>query len=169
MQRQHLPGLSEMEDALEDAHGTRLVQRSDIGLGFVEPLNPIRQHLLAEGNVFRLEPELSKDFFHRNALAVALGEPGLAVADPASVFLGHRLVICRLVGDRAGHRIEHRFEQTANRRNLPRGKPVYEFVNLLLLVSAVRWHGGIDPCVNSTAVNRNEGMHSEVTPRLGDQ
>src|SRR5262249_53371597 len=64
-------GPREMENAFENAHGGRLIQRTNVGPGFVLSVNPMRRHLLLERKVFRLEPEVGQDLFHRNAFAAA--------------------------------------------------------------------------------------------------
>ena len=153
VQRHDLPaaGVGEMEDALEDTHRGRLVQGTNIRLGFVEPFDPIRRHLLSDRDVFRFEPELGKNLFHRNSLAAALREPSLPITEAATVFFRDRLVIYR-----ASSRIDHDFLQTTNSCNLTRCETVYEFVNLLFLMSDVRWHSWREPSVHSTAVDRIE-------------
>ena len=143
--------VGEMEDALEDTHRGSLIHGAHVGSGFVEPFNPVGRHLLVEGNVFRLEPEICENLFNRNALAAALREPSLPVMEAALVLLRDRFVICHMSSG-----IEHDFQQTANGCNLARRETIYQFVNLLLLVSGVRWHGGIEPSLHSTAVDRNE-------------
>ena len=44
-------GACKAENALEDAHSCRLVQATDVGLGFVEPVNPVGRHYLCVGNL----------------------------------------------------------------------------------------------------------------------
>ena len=66
---------SEMKDSLEDSHCDRTIQRSHVRPGFIEPLDPVRRHLLRSGNVFRRKSELRQDVFHRNALAAPCGKP----------------------------------------------------------------------------------------------
>jgi hypothetical protein len=50
-------GLGETENAFEQAHGRGVVQRADVGLGFVEPLDAVRRHYsqTGEGNVKQLQ------------------------------------------------------------------------------------------------------------------
>jgi hypothetical protein len=49
MQRHDIPvaGTGETENALEDAHSSGLVQPANVGLGFVELLNPVGRHYVA--------------------------------------------------------------------------------------------------------------------------
>lgn len=127
VERHDLPATrpGEMEEALEDAHSCGLVQSPNVRLGFLKPFNPIRRHLLVQRNVFRLKPELGENLFHRNALTPALCEPFLSVKNPAPVLRCYGLIIGRRAGDCARYWVEHRFQQTANRRNLAWSEPVY--------------------------------------------
>jgi len=49
--------------------------------------------LLAEREVRECQAEVSKNFFHGNALAAALGEPCFALTYAPDIFFGYRVVI----------------------------------------------------------------------------
>jgi hypothetical protein len=123
----------EAEDVLENPHCRVPVQRSHIRVRFVEPLNPIRRHLLVilggRRKIFRPQPKLRKDLFHRNALAIVLLEPSWPCGDALSIFLGYRLIIDRSVHDRGG--IQDRVYGPGNRVDLLRRQPVDQLVQVL--------------------------------------
>jgi hypothetical protein len=104
-------GFGTMADS-EDAHGGGLVQRTNIRPGFIEPLNPVRPHLLIERKIFRFKTELGQHLFHRNALAGALFEPGLTLTEATAVFLGDGLVIHGRVAQSGSHGVDDGFEQS---------------------------------------------------------
>jgi hypothetical protein len=81
----------------------------------------------------------------RNAFAAVLLEPVLRLSHSPLFFFGFGFVVRGRICECAGYRIEHNFKETANGCDLARCEPVDEFVNLLLFVSGVRWHGGIGP------------------------
>jgi len=97
----------------KDAHSCRPVQGADVGRGFIEPLNPVRRHLLVEGKILGLETELGQNVLHWNALA-AMRKPSLTVVKAAAVLVGHRFIVWRRRGHGAGDRIEQHKLQKAH-------------------------------------------------------
>ena len=66
----HIAGASagKAENPFKQAHGGSLVHRANVGLGFIEPLDPARWHLLVEVKILGLQPELGEHLLHRNTL-----------------------------------------------------------------------------------------------------
>ena len=64
--------------------------------------------------VFRFGAELGQDFFHRHAFATLGGKPDLAFVKTPAVFVRHWLIISGSVGESAGNRIDHHFQQVAD-------------------------------------------------------
>jgi hypothetical protein len=57
-QRIHIAGASsgEAENPFKQAHGGGLIHRANIDLGFIEPLDRVRWHLLVEVKILGLQP-----------------------------------------------------------------------------------------------------------------
>jgi hypothetical protein len=102
------------ENPFKQAHGGSLVNRANVGPGFIEPLNPVRWHLLVEVKILGLQPELGEYFLHRNTLA-ALCKPGLPVVKALAVLLGYRFLVWRRRGKGVPDGIEEHELQEANR------------------------------------------------------
>ena len=69
--------------------------------------------------------------------------------------IGEWFIVERNTGRVVRGWIEHCFQQTADGRDLTGSQPVYQFVNVLLLVGGIPWHAGIEPSTYSTAAGRN--------------
>ena len=85
------------------------------------------------------QAELGQDFLVRYDLSARVG--GACLGDVAGLFLAHRLVVHRGVGQGDGDRIEHRFEQADDGGCLRGGYAIDEFVGLLLRVGYGLSHG----------------------------
>jgi hypothetical protein len=50
VQRIHIAGASagEAENPFKQSHGGGLIHRANVGFGFIEPIDPVRWHLLVE-------------------------------------------------------------------------------------------------------------------------
>ncbi len=116
VQRIHVAGASagEAENPFKQAHGGRLVHRANVGLGFIEPLDPVWWHLLVEVKILGLQPELGQHFLHRNTLA-ALCKPGLPVVKALAVWLGYGFIVGRGRSQGAPDGIKQHELQEANR------------------------------------------------------
>jgi hypothetical protein len=84
---------SETENPFKELHRSGLIQRANISLGLVEPLNPVRRHLPVEGKILGFKPELSQDVLHRNAVAASLCEPSLPAVKASFVLLSDWFII----------------------------------------------------------------------------
>jgi len=83
--------------------------------------------LLAEREIFERQAEIGKNLFHRNALAAALGEPNLSLANTATVLVGDRFI----VDGCGGGSVQHGFQQTSDSRKLRRRQALNQFVDVL--------------------------------------
>jgi hypothetical protein len=115
VQRIHVAGASagEAENPFKQAHCGSLIYRSNVSLSFIEPLDPIRWHLLIEVKILGLQPELGEDVLHRNTVA-ALCKAGLPVAKALAVLLGYRFIVGRRRSQGALDGIEQHELQEAN-------------------------------------------------------
>jgi hypothetical protein len=115
VQRTYIAGASagETENPLKQAHGGRLIHCANVGLRFIESLDPVRWHLFVEVNILGLHPELSEHVLHRNTLT-ALCKPGLPVQEALAVLLGYRLIVGWRRGQGTPDGIEQHELQEAN-------------------------------------------------------
>ncbi len=70
------------------------------------------------------EAEIGEHFFVSNPLAAVALEPSFRLRDGLPFLFALRFIIQRSVGNGAGDRIEHGFEQADDGRELRRRKPV---------------------------------------------
>ena len=73
LERDDIPGAGarKAENALEDAHGRRLVRRANVSLGFTEPFNSVSRHYL----VFLVETGKSPGLRPNSARTSSIGMP----------------------------------------------------------------------------------------------
>ncbi len=128
---------------------------------------PAAQGKRGKGEVFRLQAKLRQHILHGNAFAV-LGEPGLAFAEAAAVFLSHRFIIGRSQGGGAGDRIqEHELQKADGGRDLGGRQPLDELVRLLPVGSGL--HISPFPAQRTAAPFRNVSIvRSSVVCLTGD-
>jgi hypothetical protein len=108
-------GLGETENPFKEVHRSGLIQRANIPLRLVEPLNPVRRHLPFEGKILGFEPELSQYVLHRNAFAASLCEPSLPAVKASFVLLGDWFIIGGRLSQGARDGIKQHELQEANR------------------------------------------------------
>jgi hypothetical protein len=60
--------------------------------------------------IFRLTAGASDNFLHRNALAAAVREPSVALAETATILIRNRLIVGRSRRQGAGNGISHYFQ-----------------------------------------------------------
>jgi hypothetical protein len=116
VQRIHVAGASsgKAENPFKQPHGGSLVHRANVGLGFIQPLDPVRWYLLVEVKILGLQPELGEHFLHWNTLA-ALCKPGLPVVKALAVLLGYGFIVGRRRSQGAPDGIQQHELQKANR------------------------------------------------------
>lgn len=107
-------GLRAMADA-EYAHGDSVVLGAHIGLGLVEPLDPIWWHRLVDVKILGLQPEFGEHFLHRNTLA-ALCKASLPVGKSLAVLLYYGLIVAWRRSQGSPDGIEQHELQESNRR-----------------------------------------------------
>jgi hypothetical protein len=115
VQRIHIArtGAGEAGNPFKEPHSRGLVQSADVSLGFIEPLNPVRWHLLVERKILGFEPELGQNVLHRNAF-VALFKPGLPVAKALSILLSDGFIVAWGRGRGASDGVKQHELQEAN-------------------------------------------------------
>lgn len=126
---------------MQDAERGGLVDSAEVGLGLVGPAisSPsllalavrVKRGAAHALEIFGGEAELGEDILVRNRFVVL--EPGLGGSNSAGLFLADRFVLKGSVGETAGQRIEHSFEQADDGGELRRGKPVDQFVGVLFV------------------------------------
>jgi hypothetical protein len=79
---------------------------------------------------------LRKNFFHRNALAAAFGEPEAAFAKTAPIVVRYRLIVGCRRRNGAGDRIDHHFKEIADRRQLTWIELIQQPVGMLFIHNA---------------------------------